>query len=97
MFVLLILVELLTITFHNNITKDRTTGIPPQKLGDQLILKGLHKTGMNTVNLNTSIWGRRGRDRMVVGFTTTYAINALSALIFCFVFCFFQGEVYNIM
>jgi hypothetical protein len=64
---------------------------------DQLILKGLHKTGMNTVNLNTSIWGRRGRDRMVVGFTTTYAINALSALIFCFVFCFFQGEVYNIM
>jgi len=21
------------------------------------------------------MWGRRGRDRMVVGFTTTYAIN----------------------
>jgi hypothetical protein len=40
---------------------------------------------------------RYSRDRMVVGFTTTYAINALSALIFCFVFCFFQGEVYNIM
>ena len=23
-----------------------------------------------------SFWGRRGRDRMVVGFITTYAINA---------------------
>ena len=22
------------------------------------------------------LWGRRGRDRMVVGFTTTYAISA---------------------
>jgi len=29
----------------------------------------------NVVNM-LSIWGRRGRDRMVVGFTTTYAISA---------------------
>ena len=63
---------------------------------DQLILKSLHKTGMNTVNVNTSIWGRRGRDHMVVGFTTTYAIITLSALMFWFWF-FFQDEVYNIM
>ena len=43
---------------------------------------------MNTVNVNTSIWGRRGRDHMVVGFTTTYAISALSALMFLFSFFF---------
>jgi hypothetical protein len=30
------------------------------------------------INISKYIWGRRGRDRMVVGFTTTYAISACS-------------------
>ena len=36
--------------------------------------------------------GRRGRDRMVVGFTTIYAISALSALIFVLFFVFFRAR-----
>ena len=41
--------------------------------------------------LSNVLWGRRGRDRMVVliEFTTTYAISAYHNLD--------QGEVYNIM
>jgi hypothetical protein len=37
--------------------------------------------------------GHRGRDRMVVGFTTTYAINAYDVV----GSNLDQGEVYNIM
>ena len=39
--------------------------------------------------------GRRGRDRMVVGFTTTYAIGVYHH--WCCEFELDQGEVYNIM
>ena len=42
-------------------------------------------------------WGRRGRDRMVVGFTTTYAISAYHHALMLWVRIFDQGEVYNIM
>ena len=38
-----------------------------------------HKIATTTGNLGCSLnidWGRRGRDRMVVGFTTIYAISA---------------------
>jgi hypothetical protein len=31
---------------------------------------------VNFMALHMDIWGRRGRDCMVVGFTTTYAIGA---------------------
>jgi hypothetical protein len=31
-------------------------------------------------NLLCLVWGRRGRDHMVVGFTTTYAISTLPPL-----------------
>jgi len=43
------------------------------------------------------IWtgGRRGSDRMVVGFTTTYTTSAYYH--WCCEFEFHQGEVYNIM
>ena len=43
--------------------------------------------------------GRRGRDRMVVGFTTTYAISVQSVPITTDVASsnLDQGEVYNIM
>ena len=39
--------------------------------------------------LSSKPTGRRGRDRMVVGFTTSYVISPSSNLD--------QGEVYNIM
>jgi hypothetical protein len=38
------------------------------------------------------VWGRRGRDRMVVGFATTYAIDVTDVSS-----NLYQGEVYNIM
>ena len=41
-----------------------------------------------------SIWGRRGRGRMVVRFTTTYAISAYHH--WSCVFEFHAGEVYSI-
>jgi hypothetical protein len=31
---------------------------------------------MNSRNIQLHIWGRCGRDRMVVGFTTTYSISS---------------------
>jgi len=40
----------------------------------------------------TFIWGRRGRHRMVIRFTTTYAISAYHHWSILD-----QGEVYNIM
>jgi hypothetical protein len=40
-------------------------------------------------------FGRRGRDCMVVGFTTTYAITAYNHL--CCELNLDQGKVYNIM
>ena len=55
------------------------------------------RTGKNqTRSLSTSKcyslgWGRRGHDRMVVGFTTTYAITDVVSSNLD------QGEVYNIM
>jgi len=42
----------------------------------QCMTQVMYETGLNTVKVNTSIWGRRGRDRKVVGFTTTYPISA---------------------
>jgi len=30
-------------------------------------------------SIHNFIWGRRGRDRMVVGFTTTYRMYAIGA------------------
>jgi len=44
---------------------------------DQVIVtrSRIGHTGM-AHNLYNFIWGRRGRDRMVVGFTSTYTISA---------------------
>ena len=43
-------------------------------------------------------WGHRGRDRMVVEFTTTYALSAYLSITTDVVSSnFHQGEVYNIM
>jgi len=35
-----------------------------------------HTADVLDVSWSKVSWGRRGRDRMVVGFTTTYAISA---------------------
>ena len=60
-------------------------------------MKGLYK---NVNSRCTSTWkgGSRGRDRMVVGFTTTYAISAYHHWYICIVSSNVdQGELYNIM
>ena len=47
------------------------------------------------MTLQAKIRGRPGRDRMVVGFTTTYAISAYPTDVVSSNLD--QGEVYNIM
>ena len=42
-------------------------------------------------------WGRRDRDRMVVGFTTTYAMQSMPITTDVVALTPAQGEVYNIM
>ena len=36
----------------------------------------VHDLGPHCLQLLYAVGGRRGRDRMVVGFTTTYAVSA---------------------
>jgi hypothetical protein len=49
-----------------------------------------NSTNFNKKNNHISHWGRRSRDRMVVGITTTYAISDVVSS------SLDHGEVYNI-
>jgi hypothetical protein len=40
------------------------------------MLQLFSSTELSNLNIHRYAWGRCGRDRMVVGFTTTYAISA---------------------